>query len=120
MPDIKLGESGSEVTLPGGIQIEIPVNMPKKISKATMSDGSTRYAFYGRKRTWQLTWMTPLSLADRQTLENLQALNQVLKFQNNWESATWYDVVIINFSFVSLPIGTPDKHRPTMGLEEVT
>ena len=62
-----------------------------------MSDGSLRVAFIGKKRIW--TWEAGnLTKANLDTIEGLVDLNQILRFQNNWEDATWYYVYVSAFS----------------------
>jgi len=118
MPTIKLGPEGSETTLPQGVKTETPVNIRKNISMATMSDGSTRYAFYKRSRIWRLQWI-PLSFAEMITLRELYMLNQVLRFQNNYESSVWYDVVITNLSYTPVIISGVEKYWVEMEIEEL-
>lgn len=104
--DIKLGISGSEVTLPtlnaiGWAVPDAPINRNKEIRKAIMSDGTPRYGMLAMKREWPLGWgiLTAAELAPLITLHNL---NVALRYQNNKESATWYDVVIISFNYAEL------------------
>jgi len=124
--DIKLGPSGSEVTLPeikwlGSSPPNLPVNVDKSISEAKMSDGSRRYAFYAEKKSWILSW-EGLTSSELDTLKTLYSYNQVLHFQNNWEDSTWYNVVITSFNYepivITYAMGTT-KYRATMTLKEV-
>jgi hypothetical protein len=117
MAVIKLGPTGSETTLPQGIQTEVPVDIRKNIIRVEMSDGTMRYAHYKTQRHWTLRWK-PLSLSDVQTLQSLYALNQVLHFQNNYEDATWYNVTIMNFSFTPMLTGGAEKYWAEMEIEE--
>jgi hypothetical protein len=103
---MKLGISGSEVTLPvltslGGAVPDTEVRRNKEIQKAVMSDGTPRYAMLAMKREWPLEWgaLTAAELAPLITLHNL---NVALRFQDNNESATWYDVAIISFNYSQL------------------
>jgi hypothetical protein len=107
MADIKLGISGSEVTLSTKVDISLPVSMERSTTKYRMSDGSKRWAFEGVDyRAWQIKFRK-LTAAELTSLLGLVALRSVLHFQNNNESASWYDVVITSFSFDTLvPWGT--------------
>jgi hypothetical protein len=103
MPDIKLGISGSEVTLPiinslGGAVPNAEVARNKEIQKAVMSDGSPRYGLLAMKREWPLEWGL-LTYAQVTAMIALHALNVALRYQDNNESATWYDVTIISFRY---------------------
>ena len=114
----KLGPSGSEVTLPGTFTIALPVDMPKQVDKARMSDGSFRWAFFKEYRKWSLNW-TKLTKTQLDSLITLWALDQLLRWQNNDESATWYDVVITDFSYdVVDPISATKYYKASMSLEE--
>lgn len=102
MADVKLGQSGSEVTLPTvqwlGLAPEFPVYYIRQIEEKRMSDGSMRYGFYKDQREWYLEWgfITKIQL---DSILTLCGHKEVLKFQNNYEDATWYDVVIIYFEY---------------------
>lgn len=103
MPNIYLGISGSEVLLPviSAVGGEVPdggVNRNKEIRKAVMSDGSPRYGMLAMKREWPPLEWGLLTYAQVQTLEVLHDLNVALRYQDNNESATWYNVIIISFS----------------------
>ena len=123
MADVKLGPSGSETTLPGLIFIggspPWPVFFDKQVEKAEMSDGSRRWAFFGVKREWTLGFGF-LTIAQLNTLKGLVALNQILRFQNNNEDATWYDVVIASFSYdpERTDIRSLGRYKCTMTLQE--
>ncbi len=118
MADVKLGISGSEVTLPTGISISLPTNIGKQMSAAVMSDGNTRYAFYAGQRTWQISW-TDLTAAQLSTLTTLRGYNQTLRFQNNFDSATWYTVVVTSFSYDAINPGESTiYYTATMQLEQ--
>lgn len=118
MADVKLGISGSEVTLPTCIALSLPVDAGKAMGAATVSDGNTRYAFYARQRRWQLTW-TNLTAANLATLDTLRGYNQTLRYQNAYESTTWYTVVITAFSHDSVcPGQTTEYYTAQMTLEQ--
>ena len=98
MADVKLGPSGSEQILPSvkfiGSPPSLTVSSDKQVDEQTMSDGSKRWNFRLIKREWKLSWGY-LTKTQLDQLINLYALNQVLRFQNNNEDATWYDVVMV-------------------------
>jgi len=100
---IKLGISGSEITLPtlkwlGSSKPDLPVNVHKQIEEKRMSDGSLRFGFYQKHRQWNLDWGY-LSKTELDSIETLYDYNQTLRFQNNNESADWYDVVFLTFEY---------------------
>ncbi|MHA1225174.1 MAG: hypothetical protein ACTSPV_00360 [Candidatus Hodarchaeales archaeon] len=105
MATVKLGLSGSEITLPAikwleGNKPELPTSIHKQISEAKMSDGSSRWGFYSasEKRTfiWEHGFLTK---AELDQIKTLRGYNQILRYQNNNEDATWYDVVFISFEY---------------------
>jgi len=101
MADIKLGPNGTETTLPqiswsAGSPPGMPVNHVKIMNSSTQSDGSMRVGIIAVKREWTLTWHY-LTDAEVATLAGLHALTVPLRFQNNWESSTWYSVAILSF-----------------------
>ena len=119
MANIYLGISGSEVTLPHTISESLPTSLDKKISSAVMSDGSVRYSILQSQLIWQLKWPR-LTYAQLQTLITLWGYNQTLHYQNNDESATWYNVVITKFSYdVINPLAAAPTYTAVMALEQV-
>ena len=114
----KLGPTGSETTLPS-IAIAHPITINKKVERAEMSDGSGRYAFFEEYKGWEINF-PKLIKSELDALVGLRALNQVLRWQNDDESETWYNVVITDFKY-----NTADPKSPTvywfgsMSLEEV-
>lgn len=127
MANIYLGQVGIEALLPpvrwvNGGSPNIPIDYSKQIDKATMLDGSTRFNFRAHHpRTWQLEWE---AIADSE-LGDLITLNEVLetlRFQNNWEDATWRCVIITKFSYsanVRLSCPNHTLWDVSMTLEEV-
>ena len=104
----KLGPSGSEVTLPS-IAIALPVTIHKKIEQEEMSDGSIRLAFFKKHKGWEITFPPKLTKTNLDALITLRAYNQILRWQNNDESAEWHDVWITEFSY-----NTRDPASPTV------
>ncbi len=107
MPDVKIGPSGSEITLPpirsfGGGEPGMGFGWDPQADIQQMSDGSLRAIFSGDgKRNW--TYNNGAVTADE--LSAIAAVVRprgVLKFQNNWEDALWYDVVVTEFSYASV------------------
>ena len=99
--DVKLGPEGSETTLPklewlGGSPPSWSVSSNKQMEEAVMSDKSRRYAFFGVKQEFGigLAYLNKMWL-DR--MRALNALNQVLRFQNNNDDSIWHEVVIVSF-----------------------
>jgi hypothetical protein len=118
MADIKLGISGSEVTLAHTVTSSLPTNVGKTMKAITMGDGSVRYAFYAGQRSWSLNWVH-LTAAQLAALITLRGYNQTLRYQNNDESATWYTVVITAFSYdVIDPTASTVYYVASMALEE--
>lgn len=109
MADVKLGISGSEVTLASCIAMSLPSGLGKKMDAAVMSDGNTRYGFYAGQRTWQLSFVN-LTAAQLTALETLRGYNQTLRFQNNYDSATWYTVVITAFAYDCINAGASTQY----------
>lgn len=103
----KLGPTGSEITLPS-IAIALPITISKKIECAEMSDGSKRWAFFKKYKGWEISFPNIIK-SELDDLITLRSYNQILRWQNNDESATWYDVVITDFNY-----NTADPYSPTV------
>lgn len=127
MADIYLGISGAYYTLPqtrwsGGDVPENPVEISINIDRAQMLDGSVRYNF---RNTHQRKWVLDFPECTAEELyefETICAYNQNLVYQNNWYSATWYDVVVSSFQYHPLnPASTSAniKYCVQLTLEEV-
>lgn len=113
----KLGPSGSETTLPS-IAVAHPVTINKKVERAEMSDGSGRYNFGEEYKEWEITF-PKLTKSQLDDLVALRALNQILRWQNNDESATWYNVVITDFKYNTQDFRSPTVYYfASMSLEE--
>ena len=123
MADVKLGPAGAEVTLPNlmftGSPPALPVTVHKQIEKSTMSDGSRRWAFIRNKKEWPLVFGF-LTKAQLDSLSTLNALNQILRFQDNNVDATWYNVVITAFTWEPerTDIRSLARYKCRMTLEE--
>jgi len=114
----KLGPSGSETTLPS-IAIAHPVTIHKKVERAEMSDGSGRYGFFEEYKGWEISF-PKLTKSELDSLVALRAENQVLRWQNNDESATWYNVVITDFDYNTADPASPTVYYfASMSLEQV-
>lgn len=126
MPDIKLGPSGSETTLPpinwlAGGELELPVGYTKNIDKATMLNGQVRVNFreYSPK-VFELSWDL-LTAANIIILRGLAELNEPLHFQNNWVDATWRWVYITAFEYQSIQSthAATAQYKASLSLEEI-
>jgi hypothetical protein len=75
----------------------LPIDYSKQVEKAGMLSGGQRFNIKSKHpRSWPLTWQM-LTTAEFAVLAGLNALNRELYFQNNWEDATWHEVVITKF-----------------------
>lgn len=114
----KLGSAGAEITLPS-VTIALPVTVRKKVVLTEMSDGSLMASFFKEHRAWEITY-PKITKSELDDLIYLRSLNEILKWQNNDESADWYDVAITDFTY-----NTKDYRSPTvyyfafMSLEEI-
>ena len=101
MADIKLGLSGSEVTLPqcqarGGVPPGMPVGYAKQVSWTVMADGSARAVTKRyHPRIYSLSW-EQLTAAEYAPIETEAKRNVRLRYQNNWFSADWAWVRVTN------------------------
>jgi hypothetical protein len=96
-----LDQSGATLLPPirwvNGGSPEFPIDYSKRAEKATMLGGSQRFHPKSEQpRRWNLQWEM-LTLAEMADFETLRGYNQELQFQNNWEDATWREVVITAF-----------------------
>lgn len=106
MPNLYLGPLNSEVPLPtltgkGSAVADVPVRLEKQASESTQSDGSKRFGFIAIKRQWSYSWGL-LTAAEKETIQTLFDMSQVLKFQDGFESETWYSVFFSAFTFAEL------------------
>jgi hypothetical protein len=127
MADIYLGltESGAELLPPirwtGGGAPEFGIDYTKQSDKASMLSGATRFNLrLHHPRRWRLEWEM-LTAAELAALMVLHAHDEELAFQNNWEDATWREVVITSFDYAPfLKSGaTGCRYSVSMTLEEV-
>lgn len=104
MTTLYLGPSGSEVALPpvrnlSGVPSDQDVNRPSRIESANMADGSIKY---NEREHAPRTWTIPfgfLSAAEKAVIDALYATGGAQKFQDNREGATWYDVIILSWTY---------------------
>lgn len=106
MPNLYLGPSGSEVTLPtltgiGSSVADSPVRLEKIANESRQSDGSKRFGVIAIKRQWSYSWAF-LSEEDKEIIEALYSLTEPLHFQDEFEGDTWYDVYFAVFTFAEL------------------
>jgi hypothetical protein len=118
MADVKIGISGSEITVASTIAISLPTDIGVRRTTAPMSNGSIRYACFPNQRRWQLSWVQ-LTAAELAALVTLCGYNQELRYQDNYESATWYTVVITSFAYDMInPGATTQYYVAQMSIEE--
>jgi len=118
MATVKLGLNGSEVTLASSLKISLPVTYSMQKTRVEMSDGSRRWGNRKKFRIWSLAW-SKLTKTELDSLITLCDLDSTLRFQNNYESSTWKDVVITDFSYDSVdPISTTKYYFASMTIEE--
>lgn len=114
----KLGPSGSEITLPS-IAKALPVTVRKKVDTPEMSDGSLMAIFFKGHKAWEIRF-PKITKPELDDLITLRSYNQVLRWQNNDESATWYDVAITDFKYNTLDSKSPTVYYfASMSLEEI-
>jgi len=127
MADVKLGPSGSEVTLPpfrtiGGPAPTVPVEYAATGEAVDMVDGSKQYnEFEYTPRRFPLSWGF-LSAAELATLQALYVIRGQMRYQDNRESATWYDVRISSFGHGRIAAASVDGtpiYEAFMVLDEV-
>lgn len=117
MSTIKIGPSGSEIEIPSVI-VSLPIDYEKQSTRIVMSDGSRRWGIYQGFRRWTIHCKKlTQSQLDNLIIEYLRI--QLLRFQNTYESATWYDVIMVSFSYDSAdPISTTKYYTATIIVEE--
>jgi hypothetical protein len=127
MADIYLGltESGAILLPPirwtGGGSPSFPIDYSKQVDKASMLSGARRFNFrVWHPRTWPLAWEM-LTAAETAEMRTLRGYNQELMFQNNWESADWIMVTMMDLQVEPyLKAGaTGCRYSVSMILEEV-
>jgi len=77
---------------------DFPSTFYPQTEEATMSDRSRRWAFFSGVTEWGLGWGY-LTLPQLNQLKAIVALNRILKYRNDFEDTTEYDVVITDFSW---------------------
>jgi hypothetical protein len=127
MADVLLGPSGSEVTLPPCRALDnTPDNQDVEhaspVEQETMLDGSIKYNELEKTpRTWTL-FFGYLTAAQFAILEALRVMGGAMRYQDNNDSATWYDVIITGWTPARIKTisvdGTP-YYQATMTLGEL-
>jgi hypothetical protein len=112
--NIYLGPTGNLSTLPqvnwiGTSPPGMPVVPHKQIEEAKMADGSSRFAFYKKKRTFQLEWGA-LSKNQVNTIEGLYDENQTLVYRNEYDENANYSVVFTEFEYELLKPSYPAEN----------
>jgi len=124
LSSIQLGPTGGEFTLPVlryvGSAPALPTTVELQTEEAKMSDGNRRWAFFENKYGWTLAWGYLTYPQLQHPLLHLVGLPQILHYRNNWVSTTWYDVVIVSFSyeFIRSGIKKYKRFRADMTLRE--
>lgn len=123
LENVTLESTVGVVTLPGLMWIGSPPSWPvssnKEMEEAVMSDRSRRFAFWGVKREWGIG-LGYLSKTELDIMTTLNGYNEVLKFINNNEDGTEYEVVISSFSHEPerMDIRQLERYRIEMTLRE--
>jgi hypothetical protein len=97
----------------------IEVGQSPQVDLQTMADGTIKASFLPTVlRSWPLVWEA-LTSTELAALVALRDLRQELVFQNNWESATWFYVVIQDFRVSDfIGAGTP-LYNVSMTLQQL-
>jgi len=106
MANILLGlTEETAITLPtlkwlGDNKPDLPVSVQRQVEEAIMSDHSSRWAYYPNSKKREFVWENGyITKANLNTIEALFDQNQALKYQNNNESTTWYNVIFISLDY---------------------
>lgn len=97
----------------------IEVDQSPQVDIQTMADGSIKSSVREKiLRTWPLSWEA-LTDSEITTLKTIRDYKTELVFQNNWEEATWYYVIIQDFKVSSVVyIGTTPLYSVSMTLRQ--
>lgn len=124
MTSILLGPEGDEERLPtleafGSIPTWT-VKTKIQSTKSKMSDGSYKWAFFDHKKVFQASFGN-LTNTELSIFKTLNALNQILRYKNEFEEDVWYDIVMSDFSHdpERIDMRQIDRYRIKMTLEEV-
>lgn len=120
---------GKTIALPDikyiGSAPALPITVELQTEEAVMSDKSRRLAFFdgpqsGAWREFTLGWGY-LDKTQLDQLTALVALKKILKYENEFEDATVYDVYVVSFSYEFVRTGIRDlkRFRADMLLREV-
>jgi len=122
MATVKLGVSGSEETLPTLRWMGSPPSWPVTPHKNYMKQKWLMAVCDGvitGKREWQLEWGY-MSKTDLDTMISLYDETETLRFQNNNEDSTWYDVVFVSLDYdpVRMDIRQLNRYKVRITLRE--
>ena len=104
MADIKLGPSGSQVTLPAptwpdGSPAELPYDIDEPYEEEIMADGSNRIGFSEyTPGSWSLSW-DGISATDLATVLGAATLGAILVYTNGYTDAANHNVVVKSYSY---------------------
>lgn len=124
MASVFLGPSGDEEKLPTlealGTIPTWTVQTKIQSTKSKMSDGSYQWDFFDHKKVFQVSFGY-LTNTELSIFKTLNALNQILRFKNEFEEDVWYDIVISDFSHdpERVDVRQLDRYRIKMTLEEI-
>lgn len=127
MADVLLGPSGEEVTLPPCRSLDdTPDNQDVEhgspVESANMLDGSVKYNELEKKpRKWTLVFGY-LTAAQFAVLEALRVTGGAMRYQDNNDSVTWYDVIITGWTPARIKAVSVDEtpyYQATMTLGEL-
>ena len=123
MANIWLGPSGSETKLPTMMSMGRPPSWPvttkKQMERATMSDKSSKFAFFGTLKVFQIGYGY-LTAEQLEIFKAFNELKQILRYKNEHEEDVWYNVVITSFTHEPerMDIRQLDRYKISMTLEE--
>jgi hypothetical protein len=126
MADIKLGPSGSQVTLPeivwpDGSPPDLPYEQDSGVEESRALDGSVRFNILTyAPGTWTLVW-DGLTWADTQTIWAVLILKQELVYTNTYTDGVDHNVVVTarSYSLKAATSGATCRYIVSATLREV-
>lgn len=102
MADQELGG----VAVAGTFTVSMPIDMPKQIEKAVMSDRSFRWAFFKEYKKWKLKWVKLTKAELDIIIARYGPVDQITTWKNADEFAGTKNVVITDFSYDVIDVMT--------------